>query len=41
MGDVRKAKRATIPENRELSVSGTVLEMMAVEEMVIQWAVAL
>ena len=30
MGDVKKMMRATIPENRELSGSGIVLEMMAV-----------
>ena len=29
MGDVKKMMRATIPENRELSDSGIVLEMMA------------
>ena len=30
MGDVKKVTKATIPENRELSGSGIVLEMMAV-----------
>ena len=29
MGDVKKAEGAAMPENRELSRSGIVLEMMA------------